>query len=414
MANLEKTEERRVMMTWVLLVCTTLVIRMSGDIFTPSIALMAADLGISKAEATSNLFYFYLWLMGSYVLFGRLCDCMPKKKLLLLSVTTCLVGCVMCALAPNIHVLNIGRSLQALATGCVLLTSQVWIGNFSDKNSMLGRLAWFTLITILSPILAPMIGGFISDSLSWRYNFWLIALLCAIALPVIGFTKIVDDTRQQEIGSIGNHIRQTLKGYRQVMLHSPIEHFSLVVQGLFMAQATFSAISSFLFVQEFGVNATVLGLLFIPMVAGLIIGRFPTLYMRKRFSVRVAFVVNCTVVLLVTAILLTYYFLTGTHRIAEVIILLTVQSIGFGGLSILSLNNSMLVAEGNKGVASGFYNFMNQGFSLAGILLAQILFSFGLNAISVFQCSVCQVAVTTVVGLYLFLRKYPTYKDVLE
>ena len=172
--------ERTLLMTWLLMVVTTLVIRMSGDIFIPSISHMATDMGISEAQATSNLTYYYLWLMCSYILFGRLCDCVSKKKMLLFSAFFCLAGCMLCALAPNLLVLNIGRSLQALATGAVLLTSQVWIGSFSDKDNMLGRLAWFSLITTLSPVLAPSIGGFITDTLSWRYDFWLIALLCVL------------------------------------------------------------------------------------------------------------------------------------------------------------------------------------------------------------------------------------------
>lgn len=410
----ERFGKRQIAMTWALMVGATLVTRMSGDIFIPSIAYMAEDLGVSKAEATSSLSHYYIWLMFSYVLFGRLSDYMSKKKMLLVGGTACLVGCVLCALAPNIIVLIIGRSLQAIATACVLLTAQVWIGSFSDKNNMLSRLAWFSLITTLSPVLAPSIGGFITDSLSWRYNFWLIALLCMLAIPTVGFTKIADDTKNTPVGRLGNLIRQTLSGYWQVLRHSPIERFSLGVQGLFLAQGTFTAISSFLFVQEFGVSATLLGVLLIPIVLGLVVGRFPTLYMRKHYGVRPTFIFNAIIVTVASSTLITYYFVTGTHVIAEVIIMLTVQSIGFNGLNILSLNNSMLVAENNKGLVSGFYNFMNQGASLLGIFMAQTLFSIGLSAVDILQCSACLVLTTILLGSFLFLKAYPSYKNKLE
>ena len=402
------------MLTWVLMVCTTLAIRMSGDIFIPSIAHMASDLGISKAEATSNLTYYYLWLMFSYILFGRICDFVSKKKLLLCSALACLAGCVLCAIAPNMIVLNIGRSFQALATGCVLLTTQVWIGSFSDKNNMLGRLAWLSLVTTLSPVLAPSIGGFVTDTLSWRYDFWLVALLCVLLLPAIGMTTIADDTQEAGTGKLGDHIKQTLKGYWEVLRHSPIEPFALTVQGLFLAQGTFNAINSFLFVQEFGVSATTLGMLIIPIVIGLVIGRFPTMYLRSHYGVKLTFVVNTLIVTASTAFLIAYYLITGTHDKIEVIVTLTLQAIGFSGLTILSLNNSMLVAGANKGTVSGFYNFMNQGASLAGILLAQILFSIGLHGIGILQYSAYLLMTTTIVGTWLFLRAYPKYKNTLN
>ena len=410
----EMRAERTLLMTWLLMVVTTLVIRMSGDIFIPSISHMATDMGISEAQATSNLTYYYLWLMCSYILFGRLCDCVSKKKMLLFSAFFCLAGCMLCALAPNLLVLNIGRSLQALATGAVLLTSQVWIGSFSDKDNMLGRLAWFSLITTLSPVLAPSIGGFITDTLSWRYDFWLIALLCVLIIPAVGLSKIVGDTQESHIGHIGSHIRQTLTGYWQVLSHSPIEHFSLTAQGLFLAQGTFSAINSFLFVQEFGVSATVLGMLIIPVVGGLVIGRFPTLWLRKHYGVRLTFIVNTAIVLLSAAALIAYYFITGSHNAVEVISALTIQAMGFSGLAILSLNNSMLVAGNNKGVVSGFYNFMNQGASLMGILVAQMLFSTGMHATDILQCSAYLLIATTLLGAWLFLRMYPIYQETLD
>ena len=416
------------MLTWVLMVCTTLAIRMSGDIFIPSIAHMASDLGISKARATSNLTYYYLWLMFSYILFGRICDYVSKKKLLLYSALACLAGCILCAIAPNMVVLNIGRSFQALATGCVLLTTQVWIGSFSDKNNMLGRLAWFSLVTTLSPVLAPSIGGFVTDTLSWRYDFWLVALLCVLLLPAIGMTEVGEyggtevrgheerygGTEVRGYGGTGNHIKQTLQGYWEVLRHSPIEPFALTVQGLFLAQGTFNAINSFLFVQEFGVSATTLGMLIIPIVIGLVIGRFPTMYLRSHYGVRPTFIVNTLIVAASTAFLIAYYLITGTHNEIEVIVTLTLQAIGFSGLTILSLNNSMLVAGANKGTVSGFYNFMNQGASLAGILLAQILFTIGLHGIGILQYSAYLLLTTTLVGTWLFLRAYPKYKNALD
>ncbi len=119
--------------TWLVMIVTTLTIYSASDIFMPAIAHMAADLGISEAQATSNYTFYYLVLMLSYAFLGPLCDSINQRRILLCSVTACLMGCVLSASAQNMLMMNTGRSLQALATGLTMLTTQLWIAGFSDK-----------------------------------------------------------------------------------------------------------------------------------------------------------------------------------------------------------------------------------------------------------------------------------------
>lgn len=397
------------------MVFSALVVYSASDIFMPSIAHMAADFGVSEAVATTNFSSYYLVLMLSYVTIGPLCDSMSKKRLLTMSIGGCLLGCVLCAAAPNMLLMNIGRGCQAFATGLVLLTTQVWIGSYSDKKEMLGRYAWFSLVTALAPVLAPALGGLITDMLSWRYNFWFIAVLCvvvALTLPGTSIEQQVDTPRRQ--GSWRDYARETVAGYWWALVESPVEHFTLTLQGLFLGQGAFFAVASFLFVREFGVSAGTLGMLSTVMVAGLLAGRFFTMYLRTHYSNRFAFLLNSVIVITSAVAVLCYYFVTGSHNAVEVIAGMSLQAVGFSGLAILSLNNSMLIAGERKGIISGLYNFLNQAASLLGILLVQALFGIGLNGVHIFQTIICVVLLFAAIGTILFLRTYPHYKEVIE
>lgn len=397
------------------MVLMALVVYSASDIFMPSIAYMAEDLGVSEAVATSNFSSYYLMLMIGYVVFGPLCDRIAKKTLLLVSIVGCLAGCILCAAAQNMLMMNIGRGMQALATGLVLLTTQVWIGTFSNKKNMLNRLGWFSLVTALAPVLAPVLGGVITDMLTWRYNFWLIAVLCVVVGIVLAGSTIdeeeKEDARRFRLGEL---IKATLKGYWWALMHSTVERFSLALQGLFFGQGAFFAVASFLFVKEFGVSAGTLGLLSTIMVGGLLAGRFLAMYLRKRFSNYAAFMVNAAFVAVSALALLSYCLIVGGHNAAEVIAGMTVQAIGFSGLAILSLNNCMLTAGEKKGVVSGMYNFMNQGASLLGILLVQAMFSMDYSGGQIFQTVIYIVLACAVCGAILFIRAYPNYKVMIE
>lgn len=397
------------------MVFSALVVYSASDIFMPSIAHMAEDLGVSEAMATTNFSSYYLVLMLSYVTIGPLCDSMSKKRLLLMSIGGCLLGCILCASATNMLMMNIGRGCQAFATGLVLLTTQVWIGNFSTKKEMLGRYAWFSLVTALAPVLAPAVGGFITDILSWRYNFWFIAALCVVVVIALFRTDIEHPAETtKRLDNWRSYVKRTASGYWWALAHSPVEHLTLTLQGLFLGQGAFFAVASFLFVREFGVSAGTLGMLSTIMVVGLLAGRFFTMYLRNHYSNRFAFLLNSAIVILSAVAVLCYYFVTGAHNEIEVIAGMSLQAVGFSGLAILSLNNSMLMAGEQKGIISGMYNFMNQGASLLGILLVQTLFSIGFNGVLIFQTIIYVVLLFAVFGTLLFIRIYPKCKEVIE
>ena len=157
------------------LISVTLVIRSAGNIFQPALSYMADDLGITQVEATTNLTLSYFCLTLSFLFFGPICDRFSKNRLLQVSLLSCFLGCILCGSAKEILFFNIGRCIQAFSAGLALLSSQIWIGEQPDKKAMMSRLAWFSIIVSIAPIFSPMVGGFISDWLSWRYDFWLIS-----------------------------------------------------------------------------------------------------------------------------------------------------------------------------------------------------------------------------------------------
>lgn len=401
------------------IICATLVVRSAGNIFQPAISYMAEDLGISRVEATTNLTLYYFCLTLSFILFGPLCDRYDKNRLLQVSLIGCFLGSVLCGLATHVMMLNIGRSLQALSAGLTLLSSQIWIGEQSDKKNMMGRLAWFSIIVALSPIFAPMIGGFLSDYFSWRYDFWLITLLCLVGLTVVFFIPLPESKKSDKdklaLEKTSRHaLKNILHSYGRVLRQSPILSFSLCVQVLYIGQSMFATISSFLFIDKFNITASQLGLLSGILVFGILIGRFPTLYMCKHLPKRTVFLFNEALVILSSAMSIGYYYVTNTHSLVEVVIIVFLQAIGFSGLAILSISNVMLISGDNKGVASGFYNFMNQGVAWLGVLCAQLCYHVGMDSIMIFQCMSCFVLVGCVASIILFLRVYPKYQNQLE
>lgn len=411
MENVDTTK-KKLLNSWILVVSIALIVRAAGNIFLPSISYMAKDLNVDEAVATSNLNLYYIILAICYILLGPVCDRFQKSLLLRLGLVVCIAGCAMAAVAPNIHVLNIGRSIQALAAGLCMLSSQLWISEHSDKKNMMAQLAWFSMVAALAPLLAPFLGGFIADWLSWRYDFWLIALL---GIPVYFFTsnlKRMDSQSQNKKKSIS--IKNVCNNYKNVLLGSPLEKMSVSVQALFWGQSCFITISSFLFINEFGISATQLGLLNFLFVAGLFAGRFPVVYLQKKYSIRCAFLVMAALAILTSAAMLAYYFIVGSHDLIEIVVIYSLQNIAFGGLAILGVRNCIVVGEENKGSATGFFHFSTQFFSWLGVAFAQYLYSLDFSSVMILQYQMAIVLLLSLAGLVFFLHSYSGHKDLIE
>lgn len=407
------TAKGKFMGSWILVVCIALIVRAAGNIFLPSISYMAKDLNVDEAEATSNLNLYYIILAVCYIILGPVCDRYRKSFLLRLGLAVCVAGSIIAAVATNILILNIGRSVQALAAGLCMLSSQLWIGEHSDRKNMMGQLAWFSMVAALAPLLAPFLGGFIADWLSWRYDFWLIVLL---AVPVYFFTSGLEkadataDDRRKTVS-----IKKALDSYKKVLFRSPLEKMSLSVQSLFWGQSCFIAISSFLFIDEFGISATKLGLLNFIFVGGLFAGRFPVVFIQKRYSVKCSFLVMSILSIATSAAMLAYYFITGSHDLVEIVLIYSLQNIAFGGLAIVSMRNCMVVAgEENRGAATGFFHFSTQFFSWLGVAFAQFLYHLDFSSVEILQWQMFIAFLLSIAGMLLFLQSYSHHKDLIE
>lgn len=398
---------------WLLMLIVSLVVRSAGNIFLPAISYVAEDLKVDPSVATGNLSLYFFFLTISFIFLGPICERYSKQILLRWSVFLCVVGCLFSASAWNIHVLNIGRSVQAISAGLILLTSQIWIGNHSDKKNMMSRLAWFSIVVAVAPILAPLFGGYIADWLSWRYDFIFIVILC-IPIAVMTYRWQLPPEPDQTGSSKNLSIRTSLIAYKNVLLKTPLVSLSFSTHWLFWAQSALTAFASFLFIRDFGVSASTLGVLNTIFVIGLLVGRFPTLYLQKKYSVRFVFLMNQFLVLISAIGLSGYYWLTGTHELVEVITFITLQAVGFSGLAIVSLRNCMLIGNENKGIVSGFFNFMNQGFSLLGVFSVQVLYGLDLSSVFICQLMANVCIVSTIIGTILFLKAYKTHKHILE
>ena len=131
-----------------------------------------------------------LGLAFSMLLVGKFSDMFGRRALLMIALSICLVGAVWSALSASYLMLIVARTFLSIGQGALAPLCFAALGDMFDSGE---RSKWIGMLNIPSGIFAfvgPSLGGWLTDSLSWRYIFWcgmpllVLSLLMAIfALP---------------------------------------------------------------------------------------------------------------------------------------------------------------------------------------------------------------------------------------
>ncbi len=154
------------------------------------------------------------WVVTSYLLastiataiVGKLGDLFGRKMIFGSAVLFFLVGSILCGIASSMEMLVASRALQGVGGGALMVTATALIGEvipLRDRGRYQGALgAVFGVTTVIGPLL----GGYFTDHLTWRWAFWInvpigiVVLIVALATipalsgrgkPVIDYAGIV-------------------------------------------------------------------------------------------------------------------------------------------------------------------------------------------------------------------------------
>lgn len=137
------------------------------------------------------------WVVTSYLLastivtaiVGKLGDLFGRKAVFGTAIVFFLGGSVLCGIASSMEMLVASRALQGIGGGAIMVTATALIGEvipLRDRGRYQGALgAVFGVTTVIGPLL----GGYFTDHLSWRWAFWINVPIAVIVL-IVALTTI--------------------------------------------------------------------------------------------------------------------------------------------------------------------------------------------------------------------------------
>ena len=193
---------------------------LDSSIANVSIPAIAGDLGVSPGQGTWVITSFGVANAISVPLTGWLTQRFGAVRLFTMSVLLFVITSWMCGFASSLEMLVFFRVLQGLVAGPMIPLSQTLLLSSYPRALAGTALALWGVTTLVAPVVGPLLGGWITDNISWPWIFYInvpVGLLAAVFTWAI-YQKRETPTRKLPIDSVGLLLLVLWVGALQLML----------------------------------------------------------------------------------------------------------------------------------------------------------------------------------------------------
>ncbi len=368
-----------------------------------------------------------LWVTTAYLvastitmpIYGKLGDLIGRKGLFIAALAIFLGGSVIGGLATDMTWLIVARAVQGVGGGGLMILSQAIIADVAPVRERSKYMGVMGAVFGLSAVLGPLLGGWFTESAHWRWAFWINLPLGILAIVLAAvFLKLPRHDRAVRfdvwgvltmaiavtsiilVASWGGTeydwtspliltlivVAVVFSGLFVIAEHraaEPIIPLSLfrsrnfvlaTVAGLFIGVAMFGSIAYLpTYLQMVtGANATVSGLMLLPMIAGLMTGAITTGQLAAKTGrykwMPIASMIGLGIGLWLLSTL------TVETPLGVLLAYLFVLGLGVGlGMQILVLVVQNSFADSQVGTATAANNFFREiGASLGGAIVGAL------------------------------------------
>ncbi|MFM2484495.1 DHA2 family efflux MFS transporter permease subunit [Celerinatantimonas yamalensis] len=152
---------------------------------------IAGNMGVSSDQGNWVITSFAVCNAIALPLTGWVSRTIGETKLFLGAVILFAVSSFLCGTAQSMSELIFYRAIQGFCSGPLFPMAQTLMMAIFPRNKRTVALAVISMVTVVAPIVGPITGGWITDSYSWRWIFY-INVPIAIFASIVVFTQLKD------------------------------------------------------------------------------------------------------------------------------------------------------------------------------------------------------------------------------
>lgn len=236
------------------------------DLYLPSLAAIGAELQAPSGQVQQTVTVFLAGFALGMLFYGPLSDRFGRRRMIFAGTSLFVLASVACMLAQTIEQLLWFRLIQAFGGGAAAVISRAVVRDLFGETDSARVMAMIAMVTSLAPMLAPLLGAYILELGSWRYEFFALALFgvaCTVAAYIL-LPETLSTVRSQA------SMTQAFKGYWTVWKHNSARMLIVAGGGHFAAMFAYITGTPFVYIEFFGLSEKTYALLFGSNIAALI------------------------------------------------------------------------------------------------------------------------------------------------
>src|SRR3954447_10900070 len=140
-------------------------------LFLPVIPAIKASLGLSTATAQLTFSIALFGMAFATLVYGSLSDRYGRRPVLLFGLGLFLLGSTISLIAETVSLIVVGRLVQAIGAGCGVTLVRTIARDAYGPQHLIKAIAYLTMFYTMGPMISPIVGGILVDTLGWRSTF---------------------------------------------------------------------------------------------------------------------------------------------------------------------------------------------------------------------------------------------------
>ncbi|HDS0918860.1 TPA: MFS transporter [Pseudomonas putida] len=324
------------------------------DMYLPAMPTITEQMRAASWLVQLSLSAYLVGLAAMMLVYGALSDRVGRRPVLLWSTAAFSLCSLAVACSQNAEQLLLFRVLQGLSAGAGGVVGRALIQDTLQGPAAMRAMSQVIMAFVLAPAIAPLLGGYLLDSLGWRAVFLaqagFAAALFAWALVQLGET--LQPAHRVRLG-----MRAMGRTYLAVARDAQYQAMVLAGSLTFMIFSLYIGAAAWFVLQVLALQVTEFGWVFIPLVAGAMLGAAVSARQASRWSRSKQMLVGYGLMLTASACNCAYFICTDSPQVPFAVLALALTSLAFALLNPCICLMAVERHAGYRGMANSLLSF---------------------------------------------------------
>lgn len=253
----------------------------SIDMYLPGFSGIAKDLNTSVAKVSMSLSSYFIGISAGQLLYGPLLDRFGRKKPLFIGLMVYILASFGCIYVADIDLFIFLRFIQAIGSCAATVASVAMVRDLFPVKDIPKVFSLLMLVLGLSPMLAPTIGGYVTEDYGWHTVFF---ILFCMGITILIASQVGLPNSYKPDTSISLKPKPIISNFLKVLKEPQFYTYAFTGAIAFSGLFTYVAASPIIFMDIYHVDAKTYGWIFAFMSVSFIGSSQFNSVLLKRFS----------------------------------------------------------------------------------------------------------------------------------